>query len=140
MRQEAGQDTQVPLRFADNYRGPSFIVDVKLITNGPQGTRCSCAKRSRNEIWWLCRVDINDDAAGCAISTTGAATVQFQWELTGSATNTSVPQALAFTGAGTQNVAGPAALGIDCGNYTIALHVTSPSDISASKAFTVANP
>ncbi len=74
------------------------------------------------------------------ISTNGAATVQYQWEITGNQTVTTTPQTLAFTGAGTQNVAGPAPVNVDCGNYTITLHVTSPNDLSATKNFTVASP
>ncbi len=74
------------------------------------------------------------------ITTNGAATVQFQWEITGSQTVTTTPQTLAFTGAGTQNVAGPSPVNVDCGSYSVALHVTSPNDLSANKAFTIQNP
>ncbi len=75
-----------------------------------------------------------------SISTNGAAAVQYQWEITGAQTNTTGPQTLTFTGAGTQDVAGPGMYSVDCGNYTVTLHVTSPNDISASKAFTVVAP
>ncbi len=74
------------------------------------------------------------------ISTNGATTVQYQWEITGSQTNTTTPQSLVFTGAGTQNVPNPGAYNVDCGNYTVTLHVVSPNDLSASKTFTVAAP
>ncbi len=74
------------------------------------------------------------------ISTNGAATVQFQWEITGNQTITTTPQTITFTGAGTQNVAGPLPVSVDCGSYSVALHVTSPNDLSASKAFTVNTP
>lgn len=74
------------------------------------------------------------------ISTNGAATVTFQWEITGSQTITTTPQTLAFTGAGTQSVAGPAPVNVDCGSYMVALHVTSPNNLSASKSFTVSEP
>ncbi len=74
------------------------------------------------------------------ISTNGAATVTYQWEITGNVTTTTTPQTLAFTGAGTQNVAGPSGIAVDCGNYAVSLHVTSPNDLSASKTFTVSNP
>ena len=74
------------------------------------------------------------------ISTNGAATVTYQWEITGNQTITTTPQTLAFTGAGTQNVTGPSPVNVDCGGYSVALHVTSPNDLSASKAFTIQNP
>jgi hypothetical protein len=74
------------------------------------------------------------------ISTNGTATVTYQWEITGAQASTTPPQTLSFTGAGTQAVVGPAAYNVDCGNYMVALHVTSPNDLSASKTFTVANP
>lgn len=74
------------------------------------------------------------------ISTNGAATVQYQWEITGNQTVTTTPQTISFTAAGTQNVAGPSPVNVDCGSYSVALHVTSPNNLSASKAFTVENP
>lgn len=74
------------------------------------------------------------------ITTNGAATVTYQWEITGSQTNTTSPQTLAFTGGGTQNVAGPGTYNVDCGNYTVTLHVTNPNNLRASKTFTVQAP
>ncbi len=82
----------------------------------------------------------NPVALSGTISTNGAATVQFQWEITGNQTITTTPQTIAFTGAGTQNVAGPSPVNVDCGTYSVALHVTSPNDLSATKAFTIATP
>jgi hypothetical protein len=82
----------------------------------------------------------NPVALSGTISTNGATTVQFQWEITGNQTVTTAPQGLVFTAAGTTNVAGPASVNIDCGSYTVALHVLSPNDLSASKAFTVERP
>ncbi len=75
-----------------------------------------------------------------SITTNGAATVTYQWEITGSQTNTTTAQTLAFTGAGTQNVSGPGTYNVDCGNYTVTLHVTSPNNLLASKTFTVQAP
>jgi hypothetical protein len=82
----------------------------------------------------------NPVALSGTISTNGATTVTFQWEITGAQTITTTPQTLAFTGAGTQNVAGPAPVNVDCGSYMVALHVTGPNNLSASKSFTVAQP
>ncbi len=74
------------------------------------------------------------------ISTNGAATVQYQWEITGDKTNTTSPQTLTFSDAGMQNAADPGAYNVDCGSYKITLHVISPNNISASKSFKVATP
>ncbi len=74
------------------------------------------------------------------ISTNGAATVQYQWEISGDKSNTTSPQTLTFTDAGTQDAVNPGAYNVDCGNYKITLHVTSPNSISASKDFKVAAP
>ncbi len=74
------------------------------------------------------------------ISTNGAATVTYQWEITGDKSNTTSPQTLTFTDAGTQDAANPGAYNVDCGNYKVTLHVTSPNNISASKDFKVAAP
>ncbi len=74
------------------------------------------------------------------ISTNGPATVQYQWEITGDKTNTTSPQTLTFSDAGTQDAANPGAYNVDCGKYKITLHVTSPNNISDSKDFTVSSP
>ncbi len=74
------------------------------------------------------------------ISTNGAATVTYQWEITGDKSNTTSPQTLTFTDAGTQDAVSPGAYNVDCGSYKITLHVTGPNNISASKDFKVAAP
>ncbi len=74
------------------------------------------------------------------ISTNGAATVQYQWEITGDKTNTTSPETLTFADAGTQDVPSPGAYSVDCGKYKVTLHVISPNSLSASKNFTIANP
>ncbi len=74
------------------------------------------------------------------ISTNGATTVQYQWEITGDKSNTTSPETLNFNSAGTKDAADPGAYNVDCGKYKITLHVTSPNNISASKNFTVSGP
>jgi hypothetical protein len=75
-----------------------------------------------------------------SIATNGAATVQYQWEITGSQMYTTPPQTLVFATAGTQNVTDPNPYTVGCGSYSAALHVTSPNDLSATKAFQIAEP
>lgn len=72
-----------------------------------------------------------------SISTNGEATVKYQWEIGGDRTNTTSPETLNFNAADTKDVSGPGSLSVDCGNYTITLHVLSPNDISATKKFKV---
>ncbi len=74
------------------------------------------------------------------ITTNGAVTVKYQWEITGDKTNTTEPQTLDFTDASTKNVPDPGAYSVDCGKYTVTLHVISPNDISAKKNFKIAAP
>jgi uncharacterized protein YraI len=74
------------------------------------------------------------------ISTNGAASVQYQWEVTGNVTNTTTPQTLVFTAAGTQDITNPVAFSVGCGGYNVTLHVTSPNDLSASKTFQITEP
>ncbi len=74
------------------------------------------------------------------VSTNGAATVQYQWEITGDKSNTTSPETLTFTDAGTQDAANPGAYNVDCGSYKITLQVISPNNLSASKSFKVAVP
>ncbi len=71
------------------------------------------------------------------ITTNGKATVKYQWEIGGDRSNTTSPETLDFNVADTKDVSGPGALSVDCGNYTITLHVLSPNDISATKKFKV---
>jgi hypothetical protein len=74
------------------------------------------------------------------ITTNGAATVKYRWEITGDKTNTTEPESLDFTGAGTKDVPSPGAYSVDCGKYAVTLHVISPNDISAKKSFKIAAP
>lgn len=74
------------------------------------------------------------------ISTNGAATVQYQWEITGNQTNTTPPQTLVFTSDGSQAVSAPGTYNVDCGSYAVTLHVVSPKDLAASKTFTATTP
>lgn len=72
-----------------------------------------------------------------SITTNGATTVKYQWEIGGDRTNTTSPETLDFSAADTQDVSGPGALSVDCGNYSITLHILSPNDSSATKKFKV---
>ena len=72
------------------------------------------------------------------ITTNGPVKVKFQWETGGDKTNPPVPGSLTFKAAGTQEAPSPGAYSVDCGHYTIALHVTSPNNISsATKSYKV---
>ena len=73
-------------------------------------------------------------------TTNGSTTVKYQWEITGDKSNTTSPETINFAGAGTKSAADPGAYNVDCGKYTITLHVLSPNDISASKGFKVSGP
>ncbi len=74
------------------------------------------------------------------ITTNGDAKVKYQWEITGDSTNTTSPETLNFSDADTKDVPDPGAYKVDCGNYTIKLHVLSPNNISASKKFKISGP
>ncbi len=72
------------------------------------------------------------------ITTNGPTKVTFQWELGGDRSNTTSPQTINFKSAGTKSAPNPGASPpLDCGHYTITLHVTSPNDISATKKFSI---
>ena len=71
------------------------------------------------------------------ITTNGAAKVSFQWEIRGDKSNTTSPQTITFSAAGTKNAFNPGAYTADCGNYSIRLHVLSPNDISAKQNFKI---
>ena len=74
------------------------------------------------------------------ITTNGAAKVKFQWEITGDKTNTTSPETVNFSDAGTKDAPSGGAYSVDCGSYNITLHVLSPNNISATKKFKVAAP
>ena len=72
-----------------------------------------------------------------SITTNGPATVKFQWEITGDKSNTTSPETLNFNDAGTKDAPDLGAYNVDCGHYTITLHILSPNDISAKKNFKI---
>ena len=69
------------------------------------------------------------------ITTNGPTDVSYQWEIRGDKSNTTSPETLKFKSADTKNAADPGAYKVDCGNYSITLHVLSPNDKSAKKGF-----
>jgi hypothetical protein len=71
------------------------------------------------------------------ITTNGATKVTYQWEVGGDRSNTTSPETLNFKAADTKDVSGPGTLSVDCGNYSITLHVLSPNDISGTRKFKV---
>ena len=71
------------------------------------------------------------------ITTNGATKVSFQWEIRGDKSNTTSPQTITFSAAGTKNVFNPGAYTTDCGHYSISLHVLSPNDVSAKQNFKI---
>jgi hypothetical protein len=74
------------------------------------------------------------------ITTNGEATVKYQWEVTGDQTNTTSPETLEFGEAGTQDAPSPGAYNVNCGRYTITLHVLDPNNMTAQKNFRIAAP
>jgi len=71
------------------------------------------------------------------ITTNGATKVSFQWEIRGAKSNTTSPQTITFSGAGSKNAPDPETYTADCGHYSISLHVLSPNDISAKQNFKI---
>jgi hypothetical protein len=72
-----------------------------------------------------------------SITTNGTTKVSYRWEIRGDKSNTTSPETLNFKSGGTKDVSGPGAYSVDCGNYSITLHVLSPNDVSATKKFKV---
>jgi hypothetical protein len=71
------------------------------------------------------------------VKTNGPATIVYQWEVTGDSTNTTSPETLEVDEFGVHEVPNPGAYKVDCGDYTIRLHVTSPNDKSGKDDFSV---
>jgi hypothetical protein len=71
------------------------------------------------------------------ITTDGAVTVDFQWEVRGDKSSVTPPETLTFNKAGTNDAPDPGAYNVDCGSYSVTLHVLGPNDISATKKFKV---
>ncbi len=71
------------------------------------------------------------------VKTNGPATVVYQWEVSGDSSNTTSPESLEVDEAGVHDVPDPGAYKVDCGHYTIRLHVTSPNEKSGKDDFTV---
>ena len=72
------------------------------------------------------------------ITTNGPTKVTFRWEVGGTITNILSSQTITFNAAGTKNAPNPGTLAhLDCGKYSITLHVLNPNDISAKKDFKI---
>jgi hypothetical protein len=71
------------------------------------------------------------------ITTDGAVTVNFQWEVRGDKSSVTPPETLTFNKAGTNDAPDPGAYSVDCGSYSVTLHVLSPNDMSATQNFKV---
>ncbi len=70
-----------------------------------------------------------------SITTNGDTKVKYQWEVGGDVSHITSPETLTFNSADTKDISGPGSLSLDCGNYTISLHVLTPNDVSATKKF-----
>jgi uncharacterized protein YraI len=72
------------------------------------------------------------------VTTNGPTKVTFRWEVGGTITNILSSQTITFNAAGTKNAPNPGTLAhLDCGKYSITLHVLNPNDISAKKDFKI---
>jgi hypothetical protein len=72
------------------------------------------------------------------LTTNGPVKVTFRWEVGGAVSSILGTQTITFKAAGTKSAPGPGALAhVDCGKYSITLHVLSPNDISAKKNFKI---
>jgi len=72
-----------------------------------------------------------------SVNTNGPTTITYQWELTGDVSHTTSPEELEIDESGSHNVPDPGADHVDCGSYTIRLHVLSPNDKSGKDDFSV---
>jgi serine/threonine protein kinase len=71
------------------------------------------------------------------LKTNGPASVAYQWEVRGDADVTTEPVTLGFDSASTKNVADDESVKLDCGEYTLRLHVTDPNDNSSIDRFSI---
>jgi len=74
-----------------------------------------------------------------SISANGPATVRYHWEVSGAAQETTADETVQFTESGIQIVSTDL-ISADCGDYTAALRVTEPNELSAQRTFTVQSP
>ncbi len=70
-------------------------------------------------------------------NTNGPTTITYQWEVSGDTTLNPGPETLEIDEAGAHSVPDPGALSLDCGNYTVRLHVLSPNEKSGKDDFEV---
>ena len=74
-----------------------------------------------------------------SITTNGPGTVNYHWEVSGAAQETTPQTALEFDRSGSQNVNTTVSLA-ECGEYSATLRVTAPSELSAQKGFSLQSP
>lgn len=74
-----------------------------------------------------------------AITANGPAPVTYHWEVSGDAQTTTPDETIQFSEFGTQKLTGDF-FSADCGDYTVALRITDPNEISAEKVFDIQAP
>ena len=74
-----------------------------------------------------------------SISTNGPVVVTYRWQVSGDVTIPGSDETIKFTEWGTQALSAPA-LSVDCGEYTITLHVSQPNEINGQANFKIAAP
>lgn len=74
-----------------------------------------------------------------AITTNGPAMVTYHWEVSGDKREVMPEETIEFTEAGTQKLTKDV-FSADCGNYSVSLRVTDPTEISAEKTLKIQAP
>ena len=81
----------------------------------------------------------NDVSFKGTITTNGPAMVTYRWEVSGDKQEVMPEETIEFTEAGTQKLTKDV-FSADCGNYSVSLRVTDPTEISAEKTFKIQAP
>ncbi len=91
----------------------------------------------RTDVQFLACGDPNPVGLRGTLKSNGPATVIYQWEISGDANLTIGPASVVFDTADTRSVADAQSVKLDCGEYTLKLQVTSPTEVAVQERFSV---
>jgi len=111
--------------------------NLSVITEVPVPTAQVSVVTAKAEVSFVACGGPNPVDFSGTVKTNGPATIVYQWEVTGDSTNTTSPETLEVDEYGVHEVPSPGAYKVDCGDYTIRLHVTSPNEKSGKDDFSV---
>jgi hypothetical protein len=115
-----------------------YIPPSPTVSPIPQGSVTDAKASVKIPDYVNCAGNLNAQLLG-TITTNGAATVKYHWEISGTINNTTAENTLTFVSAGTQSTT-VTTYPLNCGSYTARLVTTSPNAVTSQVDFSLNKP